>query len=96
MPIKDILDKLNSYKQEAMSELRDISRNVSGATILGNQAYEQFERVSGAQIIKRDTFGNYLTSTDTGQYLLNTSSRDNEIDAFRHAYTSARIAKDGN
>lgn len=75
--------------------VKDEIIKASGATALSNEAYAQYERVMNVDIIERDSNGNLKYLPDGGYSLINSSDRvGGAVDAYRHAYTSAVMARD--
>jgi hypothetical protein len=72
---------------------------LSGSADLSNEAYEQYERATNNKIIERDSSNNPIL-LPSGMYSLIVKQPGtnphvgNEVDAFRHAYTSAVMAKE--
>ena len=75
---------------------KDFISKISGNTAATNEAYVQYEKVSTTPILNRDSGGGFITQNN-GYYELNKKGKDiknTEIDAFRHAYISAKTARD--
>ena len=76
--------------------LKDFISKISGNTAATNEAYLQYEKVAGKQILERNSSGGFITQNN-GYYELNDDGREiqtTKIDAFRHTYTSAKVSRD--
>lgn len=58
MGIKEIISNIKSFANAGVNSTEKSVIYATGTTILANDAYEQYERVSGNAILKRDENGN--------------------------------------
>ncbi len=78
------------------STIKSTISKLAGNTAATNEAYIQYEKASQKSIIQRNSNGDPIVQKN-GYYQLNeygNSQKTSSIDAFRHAYTSAKTARD--
>ena len=74
--------------------ITDIARKSTAYVEATNESYIQYEKATGTQIIQRDSSGEAIRGDNSGIYqlipdkdLTKTRGRNDEVDAFRHAYS---------
>lgn len=80
--------------------ITDIARKSTAYVEATNESYIQYEKATGTQIIQRGSSGEAIRGDNSGIYqlipdkdLTKTRGRNDEIDAFRHAYSATKMAK---